>query len=70
MSSEKKQFQEDLLESVKQMRSEQASRVTTVSASISLSLPVEVIERWKASGSDWQLRMAKLLSESQPQKSQ
>lgn len=70
MSSEKKQFQEDLLESVKQMRSEQASRVTTVSASISLSLPVEVIERWKASGPDWQLRMAKLLSESQPQKSQ
>jgi uncharacterized protein (DUF4415 family) len=43
------------------MRSEQASRVTTVSASISLSLPVEVIERWKASGPDWQLRMAKLL---------
>lgn len=29
---------------------------------ISLRLPVEVIERWKATGPGWQTRMAELLS--------
>ena len=66
MPSEKKQFQEDLLESVRQMRSGKASRLTNIKADVSLSLPLEVIERWKASGPDWQLRMVKLLIDTQP----
>lgn len=65
MISEKEQFQQDLLESVKQMKSGQPSRLTLIE-NISICLPAEVIEKWKASGPDWQLRMAKLLSESQP----
>lgn len=65
MVSEKEQFQQDLLESVKQMKSGQPSRLTLVE-NISLCLPTEVVAKWKASGADWQLRMAKLLSESPP----
>lgn len=65
MPSEKEQFQQDLLDSVKQMKAGQPSRLTLVE-DISLCLPAEVIAKWKASGPDWQLRMAKLLSDSQP----
>jgi len=61
MTSEKQRFQQDLLDSVKQMRTGYAARVT-----VSLNLPPEVIERWKTSGPDWQSRMEKLLCETQP----
>lgn len=68
MSSEKDQFQRDLLESVKQMRAGESARVTVVDTSaatveISLRLPATVIERWKATGPDWQSRMAKVLND-------
>jgi len=62
MSSETEQFQRDLLESVKQMRAGTAAAVTIATSSISLTLPVDVIERWKQTGPDWQTRMAELLS--------
>jgi uncharacterized protein (DUF4415 family) len=67
MSSEKDQFQRDLLESVRQMRAGESVRVTVVDTSaatveISLRLPAEVIERWKATGPGWQSRMAEVLS--------
>lgn len=67
MSSEKDQFQRDLLESVRQMRAGESARVTVVDTSaatveISLRLPAEVIERWKATGPGWQGRMAEVLS--------
>jgi len=66
MPSEKEQFQRDLLESVRQMRAGEAAAVnqvnTEATASISLSLPLDVIERWKRTGPDWQIRMAELLS--------
>jgi len=63
MTSRKKEFQRDLLESVKQMRSGQAARFTPVgtqppekdTVNISLRLPAEVIERWKATGPGWAL---------------
>ncbi|TFW19459.1 hypothetical protein E4L98_16235 [Duganella callida] len=56
------------------MRAGQAGRVTKIHLSsgapvtvdISLQLATDVIERWKASGPDWQLRMAKLLTEGTP----
>jgi putative transcriptional regulator len=71
MPTEKKQFQEDLLESVRQMRTGCAARVTEAgipnqseeSVDIALRLPVAILNRWKASGPDWQSRMEKLLSE-------
>lgn len=68
MSSEKDQFQRDLLESVKQMRAGEPARVTVVDTSaatveISLRLPATVIDRWKATGPGWQSRMAKVLSD-------
>ena len=69
MSSEKDQFQRDLLESVKQMRSGQAARRTQIDAEkvdIALRLPVEVFERWKATGPGWQERMSELLSNTIP----
>ena len=69
MSSEKDQFQSDLLESVKQMRSGQAARRTqidTEKVDIALRLPVEVLERWKATGPGWQERMSDLLSNAPP----
>lgn len=63
-------FQRDLLESVKQMRSGQAARLTKVETpaaeEVSLRLPVEVIERWKATGPGWQQRMSDLLSKTAP----
>lgn len=68
MSAEKDQFQRDLLESVRQMRAGgESARVATVDTSaatveISLRLPAEVIERWKATGPGWQSRMAEVLS--------
>ncbi|MBP1204305.1 putative transcriptional regulator [Duganella sp. 1411] len=67
MSSEKDQFQRDLLESVKQMRAGDAARVTVIDTpsatmEISLQLPKAVIDRWKATGPDWQIRMAEVLS--------
>lgn len=68
MSAEKDQFQRDLLESVRQMGAGESARVTVVDTSaatveISLRLPAEVIERWKATGPGWQSRMAKVLSD-------
>ena len=70
MPSEKEDFQRDLLESVKQMRSGQAARLTQGEApaaeEVSLRLPVEVIERWKATGPGWQQRMSDLLSKTAP----
>ncbi|MYM90885.1 hypothetical protein GTP91_27385 [Rugamonas sp. FT82W] len=70
MPSEKEDFQRDLLESVKQMRSGQAARLTQVESpaaeEVSLRLPVEVIERWKATGPGWQQRMSDLLTKTAP----
>ncbi|MES2161048.1 MAG: BrnA antitoxin family protein [Pseudomonadota bacterium] len=70
MPSEKEDFQRDLLASVKQMRSGHATRVTqvetSVAAEVSLRLPVDVIERWKATGPGWQQRMSDLLSKTAP----
>ncbi len=74
MTSEKEEFQLDLLESAKQMRSGQTARLTPVgtqsaekdAVNISLRLSVDVIERWKATGPGWQQRMADLLTEAAP----
>jgi putative transcriptional regulator len=69
MSSEKDQFQRDLLESVKQMRSGQVARRTqidTEKVEVALRLPVEAFERWKATGPGWQERMSDLLSNAIP----
>ncbi|RFP14754.1 hypothetical protein D0T23_12195 [Duganella sp. BJB475] len=74
MPSEKEQFQRDLLESAKQMRSGQATRITQLepqqtaggAVDVSLRLPVDVIERWKATGPGWQQRMSDLLSKTAP----
>ncbi|WP_332856323.1 BrnA antitoxin family protein [Duganella sp. S19_KUP01_CR8] len=71
MPSEKEEFQRDLLESVKQMHLRQAARLTQPGAQqategVSLLLPVDVIERWKATGPGWQQRMSDLLSKTAP----
>jgi putative transcriptional regulator len=74
MPSDKDEFQRDLLESVKQMRSGQAARLTQLktqdtmesAVDVSLRLTVEVLERWKATGPGWQQRMSDLLSKTAP----
>ncbi|CAN7679288.1 BrnA antitoxin family protein [Duganella sp. LjRoot269] len=74
MPSDKEEFQRDLLESVKQMRSGQAARLTQLktqdamesAVDVSLRLTVEVLERWKATGPGWQQRMSDLLSKTAP----
>ncbi|GJI91471.1 BrnA antitoxin family protein [Duganella hordei] len=70
MKPEKEQFQRDLLESVKQMHSGQTTHLTQVgteeTTEISLRLPADIIERWKAGGPGWQQRMSDLLSKTTP----
>lgn len=41
-------------------------RIANPKVAISLRLPPEVLERWRASGEGWQTRMAKILEKRAP----